>query len=184
MAIDASYSMRYGISSGAQFVNQIGQELGNDKIRLGLFLYNDEESKTSWKIHLTDKVSSEEMDEKLTSLGWEYQYGEHHGLAIATAINELVSDKRPKTVNIIVLLTDGQSESDDSALKDLVEKALCQGIKIFAVIVETENLNEDNFSVITGNSKNVFNLSTPEQLAKAICNTKSRYIYKIKIIVN
>jgi len=164
--------MRYGVNSGAKFATEVGQILlEKEKNKVGLFLYNDDDSKTSWKIHLTDKLNSEQLDEKLTNLGWEYQYGEDHGLAISTAIEEFVANKNPKTVRNIVLITDGQLESDKSAFKSLVEKALCQGYQIFAIKVKTEENGATSFANITGNQKNrIFDTTNPEKLLEAICN--------------
>jgi len=94
-AIDSSYSMRYAINSGATVISKVVEAVSVEKeSRFGLFLYNDDDSKSDWIFKLTDGLTTEEIQDKLLELGWGYQYGEDPALAINTAVKELKDQKR------------------------------------------------------------------------------------------
>jgi len=114
-AIDSSYSMRYAINSGAKVISEVLEAVSVEKksrFGLFLFLYNDDDSKSDWIFQLNDGLTTEEILDKLSGLGWGYQYGEDPALAINTAVKELKDQKRLRVPRNIVIVTDGELDVD------------------------------------------------------------------------
>jgi len=166
--------MRYAINPGAKVISEVAEALSaNKESRFGLFLYNDEDSKSDWIFRLNEGLTTEEIQDKLLELGWRYQYGEDPSLAINTAVKELSDQKKPGVPRNVVLLTDGElDKNNEEETQRVSKKALCDGFNLFVISIETEKTNIKSLSLITGQKGRDFNADSTNELIKTLCKLR------------
>jgi len=169
-ALDVSYSMRYGLEIGTEAIlNIINQSPEFEAARIGLFTYNDVEEKLSWVFSLTDAISQQERDEKISELRWESKYGESHILAIETGWKHIQENKRTEIPRSLIIVTDGETLPEQDTLA-VAERLICQGLNIFVLGINTDEYQSQGITDIAGGkTSRTFSATQTKELVAEIC---------------
>jgi len=164
--------MRYGLEEGIKVIlDGFKNWDAFQDARIGFFTYNDVEDKLEWIYALTDGVDEEEGIQRLSEIRWTYKYGESHALAIQTGWEHLKKNKRPEVPRSLIVVTDGEtlSEHEKNTL-EVANRAICEGLNIYVLGIETEEHNEKGLKNIAGgNATRTFSADKTSQVSSLIC---------------
>lgn len=171
----------------ANFVNTI--DVGIDKTRIGVLRFSNT---ANVEFYLNSYFKSEEINDAIRRMGYEGSYTNiADGLRTART-NMFIKDKgdRPEIKNVLLLITDGESNREENLTKTEAQEARDAGITVFVVGVTSDiNINELHDIASPPVNEHYFNASDIDALEKIfqallkqVCTKPSYSIQKSKYI--